>query len=319
MQFPYIATYSHTSPKNMYENLKYVNAAVVVNRYNLNGYNKSSQGKSNPLPPKYKGKSLYIDASSISYDDVDGISDWFNEDVRIRGRKSYKTKSSYESWEESPRDLTTMTKTQIKDYRNELWKNNSELNPFRPSWAKALMLMFKPEVGDGFKILDISAGWGDRMIAATSIGADYTGYDPNLALKSGHDKIIQMFGSHEKQKIIYQPFETSEVTDKYDLVISSPPFFDLEIYSSDDTQSTSRYKNFNEWRDLFLIKSLGIAWNALNTKGIMAIHISDFSKLNIVRYMLDQVSTFQNCKSLGVIGLKGESGDIRPVWVWQKI
>jgi len=317
--FPYIHTYSDTTPQQMFENLKNTVVPIVYQRYRLNGYNKDAPGNINPLPPKYRNIPTFIDASNVSYDDVDGVSDWFNEDVRIRGRKIYKNKSSYELWKENPQNLQILTKNQIKKYRNTLWKNNSELNPFRPSWAKTLMKIFKQELKDNYKILDISAGWGDRLIAAISIDADYTGYDPNLELKNGHDNIIKMFGSHEKQRIIYQPFELSEMTDTYDLVLSSPPFFDLEIYSDDETQSTSMYKDFNTWRDMFLMKSLFKAWNALKINGIMAIHISDFSKLNIVRYMLDKVSNFPECNWLGVIGLKGESGDIRPVWIWQKI
>ena len=75
-----------------------------------------------------------------------------------------------------------------------------------------LQTVFKRQDLAGYKWLDISAGWGDRLIAAISLDMEYLGYDPNVKLEPGHTAIIEKFGNKDKQKICYEPFETATIT-----------------------------------------------------------------------------------------------------------
>ena len=53
-----------------------------------------------------------------------------------------------------------------------------------------------------------------------------------------------------------EDFDYSEWNEYFDLVFTSPPYFSVERYSHDDTQSWVRYKNIDMWNEQFLHKTL---------------------------------------------------------------
>src|ERR1019366_7352669 len=133
----------------------------------------------------------------------------------------------------------------------------------------------------------ISAGWGDRIFTACAMDMHYLGFDPNVALRFGHNELIDMVGGLDskgkpKQKIIYEPFERSEelITEYvksnglFDICMTSPPFYIIERYNGEN-QSTASYPEFKQWMVKFLFKSLNIAWKNLNENGYLAINISN--------------------------------------------
>src|SRR4051812_29978888 len=108
----------------------------------------------------------------------------------------------------------------------------------------------------GRKYLDISAGWGDRLVGAIACDLDlYVGVDPNQNLKSGHDAIIRTLADdgsgtlNPKYQIVYQPFQSATIPDtQFDLVFTSPPYFDFEIYTKETPgQSIDDFPNFDKW------------------------------------------------------------------------
>jgi len=286
--------------------------------------------------------------------EFDGISDHFTENVRMLARRSDFPWSPMDFWERNidwiketasklttnnfnarPKGSSTASSStasssmasssidinlneNIDKYREVIWINAQWATRFKPSWAKFLILVLFPKP-NGVNWLDISAGWGDRLITAISLDMNYQGYDPNLELKRGHDKMIEMFGDKNRHKVIYEPFETAILNDYYDVVLTSPPFFDLEIYSEQESQSISRYNQFNYWLRSFLLKSLTKAWRHLNPNGFMMIHISDSRYHQVVEPIYKHISSFNDSYYLGVIGLAGESNKYRPVWIWRKV
>ena len=173
-------------------------------------------------------------------------------------------------------------------------------------------------------VLDISAGWGDRLISAIACDvANYVACDPNTTLASGHREIIERFVTdrRERFKIIYEPFETATLPSgiEYDLVFTSPPFFDLEIYSDETTQSVATYNSANNWLVNFLFKSLEKAWGVLKVGGTMAIHITDTPSLKVCEPMVLFASwRLKGCAFKGVLGSLGGAGQVRPIWVFHK-
>ena len=61
----------------------------------------------------------------------------------------------------------------------------------------------------------------------------------------------------------------------FDMVFTSPPYFNTEKYTYDDTQSWVRYKTIDEWNKNFLHKTLDKIIPAVKQGGIIAINISD--------------------------------------------
>jgi DNA modification methylase len=68
---------------------------------------------------------------------------------------------------------------------------------------------------------------------------------------------------------------------KFDLILTSPPYYNLEIYSNDKKQSINKYKSFDLWYENFLLKSINSSINKLDDNGIVAININNFTPLEI--------------------------------------
>ena len=82
----------------------------------------------------------------------------------------------------------------------------------------------------------------------------------------------------QKQTSIESPaedFNYDEYNDYFDVVFTSPPYFSVERYSHDDTQSWVRYKNINDWNKNFLHTTLGKIIPTVKKGGIIAINIAD--------------------------------------------
>lgn len=259
---------------------------------------------------------------------IDILSDVFNEKERIKTRKLGKN-SLIEIYEkillpifEEDEDLTE--KEKIERMREWLYKNYSkyEATQFKPTLAISIYKYAKP-----MKILDMSAGWGDRLIAAIAYydymkkpdSFLYHAFDPNINLKEGHDNIISTFNApRSKFKIEYKGFEDSVLDDDYDLFFSSPPFFDLEEYSKDKSQSIIKYKKFDNWLINFLFFCLKKAKDRLRDKGVMIIHISDYNQYIFTEKMIFYLECI-GMKFIGIINhLNNSKGIPRTMFYFKK-
>ena len=153
---------------------------------------------------------------------------------------------------------------------------------FKPNVAKIIYDMFESE-----NILDFSAGWGDRLAGfyASEHGKHYVGIDPR---KENHpiyqeqsefyDKHLGFF-EHERKSEFYcspaEDFDFTQYENYFDLVFTSPPYFSVERYSYDDTQSWVRYKDINDWNKDFLQTTLGNLWGSIKSGGYLLVNISD--------------------------------------------
>ena len=139
--------------------------------------------------------------------------------------------------------------------------------------------------------------------------------------------MIQMFSdnANNKYEIITEPFERSEKRNEtFDLIFTSPPYFDFETYVPNDkitsiTQSIMNYPKLNDWIINFLFTSLYKCWDYLIMGGNMVIHISDVYKTNFVEVMILFVLGW--CKGArmdGSIASIGACGKPRPLWIFHK-
>lgn len=202
---------------------------------------------------------------------------------------------------------------------------------FRPSTAKSIIEYF-----DAKHILDFSSGWGDRLQGFLSSNAiSYTGIDPNENLIQGYKKQIKYFGKNKTVHMISACAEDTKLKGKYDLIFTSPPYFNVERYTQEDNQSFKRYKKLEDWLTEFLFKSIKRAWKKLEVNGHLVLNISDVyanHRINkICDPMNDYISKLSGAKYVGCYcyemkkrpnsgALKGKEGKFgEPVWVWKKI
>jgi len=201
---------------------------------------------------------------------------------------------------------------------------------FKPSVAKYIYNTY----GNKGKILDFSAGWGDRLAGfCASNCSSYTGIDPN---KMVYDKYFEQKDCYKtnKEVILYnEPAEDVQLNGKFDLIFTSPPYFDLERYSNDSTQSWKRYKSLDSWLNEFLFKTISKFWNNLEIGGHLIVNISDVYCHHEIQHICDPMNDFikklDGAEYQGALGMRMAKrpnakiidGNIlaEPLWIWKKI
>ena len=237
------------------------------------------------------------------------------------------------------------------------------------SLRKYICSQFKPNVAKGIydrykckNVLDFSAGWGDRLCGfyASEHGELFVGIDPRKENHPIYEEQAEFYKKHstffEKEKrheLLCEPAEDVDLS-KYegmmDIVFTSPPYFNVERYSHDDTQSWVRYKNIDLWNENFLQKAVKNVWKTLRKGGLLMVNISDVNAssggkkkhwLKICDPMNDYIKTFDDSEyvecfgmemakrpnSIGVGTAEGDENNNKkegdtfgePVWVWKKI
>ena len=176
---------------------------------------------------------------------------------------------------------------------------------FRPSVAKALYDLF-----DAKNVLDPSAGWGDRLVGFLASNAEkYIGIDPNTQLHQPYNEIHKFYNPSRPVQTICLPSEDVDYSElEYDFVFTSPPYFNVELYCNEDTQSIERYKEFEVWKKKYLFTTLEEIYKHLKPEGRIALNICDNPKLKITK---DLISFME---SLGATyeGIVGYEINIRP-------
>ena len=61
-----------------------------------------------------------------------------------------------------------------------------------------------------------------------------------------------------------------------DLAFSSPPYFNLEKYSNENTQCMVRYKTEDEWFEGYVVPTMENIYRGLNREGVFATNIADY-------------------------------------------
>jgi len=202
---------------------------------------------------------------------------------------------------------------------------------FRPSAAKAVYDYF-----DAKEVLDFSSGWGDRLSGAMASSSvqKYVGIDPNSELYDGYGKQIELFSNKETVTICKPAEEAIESIENFspDLVFTSPPYFIVERYSKDSSQSWQRYKKLDAWMNEFLYKAISDSWSILRSGGHLAINISDVYCNHVVNKICDPmndfISTLSGSKKVDNLNyrmskrLNSKSDKrgifVEPIWCWQK-
>lgn len=310
MEFPYKKNFIN-NPDKLFENLKKIN--FIENKYNYNKFEENGIHDINHI-----NLSVYIEHNDDDYNNIDILSDFFQEKERVICNVK-NNDSPYNYWYKNKDKFQNNDKfnnLSIQEQREYIYKNIKECNQFKPSLSLYVAKKLKST-----KILDPSAGWGDRLLGALANNDIilYNGFDPNINLKKGHDDMIIKYGNSnfDKYKIIYIPFEKS-IINTYDLVFTSPPYFDYEEYKSDN-QSYIGKNNIQEWLRDFLYPMLYKSWNSLIDGGFMAIHLNNISKEPMVKYMNEYIqNNLKNSVFYGIIGSKGSSKSIKNIWIWKK-
>ncbi len=160
------------------------------------------------------------------------------------------------------------------------FRGSSRCYNFRPATAKALYELYGK---DNCKVLDTSSGFGGRLLGffTAKNTAEYVGIDPNTA-DSCNKFILYMSRYFTNKKAYVNKIGSEDFTiDNYpqyenyfDISFTSPPYFNIERYSDDITQSHVKFNTYDAWVDGFYRNTIYNSCNSLKLDGVFAVNIS---------------------------------------------
>ena len=152
---------------------------------------------------------------------------------------------------------------------------------FKSMNAKALYERYTPKNGI---IYDFACGYGGRMLGALTSKNNYKyfGVEPNTETFNNLNKLgsyIEKVTGRKNIFKIYQQgsedFRTSK-GEYVDFAFSSPPYFNLEVYSNEETQSYIKFPTLNEWFEGYVRDTIKNIYFMLKNDCHYAVNIADF-------------------------------------------
>ena len=155
----------------------------------------------------------------------------------------------------------------------KIYSGVQSVSNFRPTAAAAIYDTF----AKNGVVWDMSGGWGGRLLGAIASKVKiYIATEPATKIYNGLVKLGKDFAGN----IDYQIFKTGSETylpekNMFDLCFTSPPYFNLEKYSDEPTQSYVKFETKDYWIEGFLRKTFENCYYGLKYDGVMLINIAD--------------------------------------------
>ena len=260
---------------------------------------------------------------------------------KMRVKTKYRGKSWYEQWKNPARRkklnefarrlIKIKNLTPLRAQRDAMSLQWGTINTMRPSAALDFYRKY-----NATRVLDFTAGWGARMVAAIAADIDYIGIDSNVTLKKGYQKILDALKPFNKSKVKLF-FKKAEEVDfsklgYYDLVFTSPPYEYLEVYESmknyegngkiKQPSSSTKIKKEDsaKFYDEFIIPTMKNAYKYLPRGKWMCLNIPDlmYEKIKSRWKKCDKKELYKIVKrqgsTMGVVGRRG----MEYIYCWQK-
>lgn len=157
------------------------------------------------------------------------------------------------------------------------YQNIQYINEFPPFIARTVYKTYGK--AEKLKVLDPCAGWGGRMIGCASLpNTTYVACDPSTQTWEGLKKLgewltyLQPTFKFDVHKVPYEDFETDE---KFDVALTSPPYYNTEHYSDEPTNSLNRYDTFEKWVKGFYTPLILNTVARLKDGGVFILNVGD--------------------------------------------
>jgi hypothetical protein len=281
---------------------------------------------------KFNGKLVIFKEEYKKNKELYNITDYFSQYCRVKCVNNLKSKESPFTYFKKHKKKIFEELADTKDGKNNvgyddfleyMYQNTKQCTNFNTTVMMALLKLFKPN-----RFLDPSAGWGDRLISAIAYGCEYTGVDPSECMNPIYHNIIQELVPSDKRdnyKIIQNGFESTRIEPNYyDLVFTSPPFFDFEVYekTQNQAQSIEKFNTLELWLKGFLLPLTEKSYNALKIGGDFGIYISDYTGVSFTKEMFKYIS--ENIKGFKYQGdihfwTPENKKIIRTIFFWKKM
>lgn len=146
------------------------------------------------------------------------------------------------------------------------------VNAFKITNALSIYQKYKPNTENYlYSIMDPFCGFGGRLVAALLLNYNYIGVDLNVNLRPNYDRLLNDLGKKTSSKVtlLFQDAIDVDYSQyNYDMVFTSPPYGNIEIYENGVKKSP------NEWAKFYTTVFQKL-WDHLRNKdGVYAININ---------------------------------------------
>jgi hypothetical protein len=150
----------------------------------------------------------------------------------------------------------------------------SSISIFKPTVAMEIYCKYRPT-----SVLDFTMGWGGRLVGACALNIPkYIGVDQNTHLEQGYREMMEFLQTKNKTtthiELFFQDALTVDYSKlDYDMVLTSPPYYDLEKYRGSKSYSRKSEKTKEEWNRDFYIPLFERTWTNLKPKGHYCLNV----------------------------------------------
>lgn len=203
----------------------------------------------------------------------------------------------------------TITKERLEVNMPQAFSRRSPICFLKPSTAKHIYKTF-----NATKVLDFTAGWGGRMLGAYASGIEYTGIDTNVELKPVYEQMMAELSEWTtgKARMIWEDCRNVDFsTIDYDLVFTSPPYHNKEVYEH-MTPFPSKEIFYKE----FLIPLLNRSLKHIRRNGWVCINVNPEYYEELLQYgfrKADRIVEFQQSS----VKRKDGTTKMEQVYCWQ--
>jgi len=170
---------------------------------------------------------------------------------------------------------------------------------FKPAIAKYFYDNYCPVGG---LVLDPCAGFGGRLSGciASNRGICYHGIDPQSNTAIGNMKLASFYADHwrsiggRRWKFGFrfdlgcaEDIMPSLPDNSYDLIFTSPPYFNTEQYDTSLSQSYLKFPTYDLWREGFLFRVLSESFRMVRDSGYILINVKNYKRYPIASDVLE--------------------------------
>lgn len=210
---------------------------------------------------------------------------------------------------------------------------------FDPTQARQIYFRYHDINGEKINILDTSSGFGSRMSASLLSEHNYYSFDPNKKLNIKLNEYLQFLKNNNilksECKLYCMGSEeyVSELSNTIDVSFTSPPYFNLETYANDESESTKNYDNYDRWIEYFAKPTIQNTYEYLKVGGYAMINIKNISKKAPIYddfiKIFNSIEGFEfvevfdmkiaSKKNYGMAENRGDIPNAEPVMVFKKV
>lgn len=190
---------------------------------------------------------------------------------------------------------------------------------FRPTAAAAIYSHF---CSPGDTVWDISSGYGGRLLGAHLAGVNYVGTEPASLTYKG---LVELNSDYNLGAVLINTGseDFNYPKDSIDFIFTSPPYFDTEKYSTEETQSYKKFNTKSGWIDGYLFSTFSNAYRVLKDSKYMAINISNVKSFpdlekSTIECAIKAGFVLETTWKLALSKINGNGFKYEPIFIFRK-